>query len=94
MQFGRRVAGRRMVNVGRVGMPYADQPGASWALLGAEVDLRRTAYDFQVAAESVRRTEFPEREELARGIVRPMTPEEVRRISAVRGAHEWLRAHP
>jgi hypothetical protein len=30
MQFDRRVAGRRMVNAGSVGMPYADQPGAYW----------------------------------------------------------------
>jgi hypothetical protein len=37
MQFDRPVAGRRMVNAGSVGMPYADQPGAYWALLGPEV---------------------------------------------------------
>jgi putative phosphoesterase len=76
MQFDRRVAGRRMVNAGSVGMPYADQPGAYWALLGPEVDLRRTAYDFEMAAEAVRRTDFPEREDLAGGIVRPPTAEE------------------
>jgi predicted phosphodiesterase len=28
MQFDRRVAGRRMVNAGSVGMPHAKQPGA------------------------------------------------------------------
>jgi putative phosphoesterase len=76
MQFDRRVAGRRMVNAGSVGMPYADQPGAYWALLGPEVDLRRTAYDFEMAAEAVRGTDFPEREDLAGGIVRPPTAEE------------------
>jgi predicted phosphodiesterase len=76
MQFDRRVAGRRMVNAGSVGMPYADQPGAYWALLGPEVDLRRTAYDFEMAAEVVRRTGFPEREDLAGGIVRPPTADE------------------
>ncbi len=46
-QFDRRVASRRMVNAGSVGMPYADQPGAYWVLLGPEVDLRRTAYDLK-----------------------------------------------
>jgi len=76
MQFDRQVAGRRMVNAGSVGLPYADQPGAYWALLGPEVDLRRTTYDFGLAAEAVRRTEFPECEELAGGIVRPPTAEE------------------
>ncbi len=76
MQFDRRVAGRRMVNAGSIGMPYADEPGAYWALLGPEVDLRRTAYDFEAAAEAVRGTDFPEREDLAGGIVRPPTAEE------------------
>jgi putative phosphoesterase len=76
MQFDRRVAGRRMVNAGSVGMPYADRPGAYWALLGPDVDLRRTAYDFAAAAEAVRRTDFPEREDFAGGIVRPPTAEE------------------
>jgi putative phosphoesterase len=76
MQFDRSVAGQRMVNAGSVGRPYADQPGAYWALLGPGVDLRRTAYDFAAAAEAVRRTACPEREELADGIVRPPSAEE------------------
>jgi putative phosphoesterase len=76
MQFDRSVAGQRMVNAGSVGRPYADQPGAYWALLGPEVDLRRTAYDFAAAADAVRRTKCPDREELAAGIVRPPSTEE------------------
>jgi predicted phosphodiesterase len=76
MQFDRRVAGGRMVNAGSVGRPYADEPGAYWALLGPEVELRRTGYDFAAAAEAVRRTAIPEREELAADIVRPPTAEE------------------
>jgi predicted phosphodiesterase len=76
MQFDRSVAGQRMVNAGSVGSPYADQPGAYWALLGPEVDLRRTAYDFGAAADAVRRTKCPDREELAAGIVRPPSDEE------------------
>ena len=76
MQFDRRVAGGRMVNAGSVGKPYADQPGAYWALLGTEVELRRTAYDFAAAAEAVRRTAAPEREELAADIIRPPSAEE------------------
>jgi putative phosphoesterase len=80
MQFDRRVAGGRMVNAGSVGRPYADQPGAYWALLGPEVDLRRTAYDFAAAAEAVRRTAVPEREELAADIVRPPTAEEAIKV--------------
>lgn len=76
MQFDRPVAGGRMVNAGSVGMPYADEPGAYWALLGPEVVLRRTVYDFGAAAEAVRRTVYPGREEFAETIVTPPTAEE------------------
>ena len=76
MQFDRRVAHGRMVNAGSVGKPYADQPGAYWALLGPEVELRRTGYDFEAAAEAIRRTAIPQREEWAAEVVRPATAEE------------------
>jgi len=76
MQFDRRVTNGRMVNAGSVGKPYAAEPGAYWALLGPQVELRRTAYDFAAAAEAVRRTAVPEREELAADIIRPPTAEE------------------
>jgi len=45
MQFAREIAGIRVVNAGSVGMPYEDEPGAFWALLGPEVEYRRTVYD-------------------------------------------------
>jgi predicted phosphodiesterase len=45
MQEDRRVGGIRWVNAGSVGMPYEDEPGAYWALLGPEVELRRTEYE-------------------------------------------------
>jgi putative phosphoesterase len=45
VQFDRRVDGIRLVNAGSVGMPYEDAPGAYWAQLGPDVDLRRTAYE-------------------------------------------------
>jgi putative phosphoesterase len=41
----RSVGDVRWVNAGSVGMPYEDEPGAYWALLGPDVELRRTAYD-------------------------------------------------
>jgi putative phosphoesterase len=43
-QFERVVAGKRVVNAGSVGMPYEDAPGAYWALLGPDVEHRRTEY--------------------------------------------------
>ena len=76
MQFDRRVSNGRMVNAGSVGKPYAGQPGAYWALLGPEVELRRTSYDFAAAAEAVRQTAIPQGEEWAADIVRPPTAEE------------------
>jgi len=76
MQFDRRVANGRMVNAGSVGKPYADQPGAYWALLGPEVELRRTAYDFAAAADAVRGSGIPQRDEWAAEVVRPPTAQE------------------
>jgi putative phosphoesterase len=45
MQDDRRVGSVRWVNAGSVGMPYEDEPGAYWALLGPDVELRRSDYD-------------------------------------------------
>ena len=45
IQDDRRVGRVRWVNAGSVGMAYEDEPGAYWALLGPEVELRRTEYD-------------------------------------------------
>jgi len=48
-----RLAHRRMiVNPGSVGMPYGGA-GAHWALLGAGVTLRRTAFDFDAACARI-----------------------------------------
>jgi predicted phosphodiesterase len=76
MQFDRRVGDRRLVNAGSVGMPYADRPGAYWALLGPTVSLRRTAFDLDSAAAAVRATDFPGRDQFAEGILQPPTAEE------------------
>jgi putative phosphoesterase len=45
MQDDRRVGALRWVNAGSVGMPYEDEPGAYWGLLGPDVELRRSEYD-------------------------------------------------
>ena len=65
VQFDRQVAGKRLVNAGSVGMPYEAEPGAYWALVGPDVDLRRTEYDLEGAAAAIRATGFPGAEELA-----------------------------
>jgi putative phosphoesterase len=49
VQFDRRVGAKRLVNAGSVGWPWEDEPGAYWALLGPDVELRRTEYDVEAA---------------------------------------------
>ena len=58
MPFARLVGGRWVVNPGSVGMPYG-HAGAAWALLGPTIELRRTMYDVQAAAEQLRRSSVP-----------------------------------
>ena len=52
MPFDRLAAGRRVVNAGSVGLQYG-HAGASWALLGPDVVLRRTLYDTDAAAAAL-----------------------------------------
>jgi predicted phosphodiesterase len=54
IQVDRRVDRWRVVNAGSVGMPYEHDPGARWALLGPDVELRRTEYDREDAARRLR----------------------------------------
>jgi putative phosphoesterase len=42
MQFERRIAGKRVINSGSVGMPYEELPGAYWTL---DLEHRRTEYE-------------------------------------------------
>jgi putative phosphoesterase len=65
-QFVREVDGIRYVNAGSVGMPYEAQPGAYWALLGPEVEHRRTSYDLNDAARRIRASGFPDAEQFVR----------------------------
>ena len=59
VQFDRTAGGKRLVNAGSVGMPLEDEPGAYWALLGPDVELRRTSYDVAAAAARIRSTDLP-----------------------------------
>jgi putative phosphoesterase len=53
MQFDRSLDGLRIVNPGSAGMPYGE-PGAYWAMLGPDVEMRRTDYDRGAAVERMR----------------------------------------
>lgn len=70
-QFDRLVAGQRVVNAGSVGLPYEDAPGAYWAMIGDEVDLKRTDYDFAAAAARIRQSACPNSDRFADDIVSP-----------------------
>lgn len=71
MQFDRALGALRIVNAGSIGMPFGE-PGAYWLLLGPEIELRRTSYDLERAAERIRASGFPGAEEFAAvNVLRP-----------------------
>jgi len=77
MQFDRRVGIVRVVNAGSVGMPFGN-PGAYWLLLGPDVELRRTPYDYAAAADRIRSTAYPKAEEFAaRNVLQPPSEQEI-----------------
>lgn len=79
-QFDRRMNGTRVVNAGSVGMPYEGRPGAYWALLGPDVELRRTEYDLDAAAEAIRTTSYPEPEENIELLTNPHSAQEAAEV--------------
>ena len=80
MQFDRTVGRIRVVNAGSVGMPFGE-PGADWLLLGPNVQLRHTSYDFAKAAERIRDTKHPQAQEFAaRNVLQP--PSEAETLEA------------
>ena len=76
MQFDRMVGATRVVNAGSVGQPFGE-PGAHWLLLGPDVQLRRTSYGLARAAELIRKTQYPQAEESAQGILQPPSESEM-----------------
>jgi putative phosphoesterase len=77
IQFDREVAGVRSVNPGSVGLPYEGRPGAYWALLGPDVELRRTDYDVAGAAAAYRESGFPNPEQMVQLLEQPPSRAEV-----------------
>lgn len=80
MQFDRRIGKTRVVNAGSVGMPFGD-PGAYWALVREDVELRRTAYDFGHAAREIRASQYPQAEDFAdKNILNPPREEQMLKV--------------
>jgi predicted phosphodiesterase len=92
VQFDRRLSnGLRVVNAGSVGMPYEGRRGAFWALLGPEVDLRRTEYDVEAAIATIGERDSTSHDQLIGYLRDPPDPDETTAYfesqrSAVHGA--------
>jgi putative phosphoesterase len=78
VQFDRMVGDRRLVNAGSIGLPYEGESGiAPWALLGPDVELRRSRYDVQLSLEALDATGYPDADGQVRGfLLEPSSAEE------------------
>jgi predicted phosphodiesterase len=90
MQDDRTVEDVRWINPGSVGMPYEGEVAAFWAILGPEVELRRTSFDAERSAKAVLATGWPESQAFVQENVRAaVSREEViplfEQIAAERG---------
>jgi len=77
MQFDREVAGIRSLNAGSVGLPYESGPGAYWALLGPDVEFRRTDYDVEATIERYRASGQPDVEQVIELMLTPPPQSEI-----------------
>jgi predicted phosphodiesterase len=79
LQFDRRVAGRRSVNPGSVGLPYheGESGTAYWALLGPDIELRQTRYDVNAAIAAGVRLGDPGAKAIADLLMSPPSPAEI-----------------
>jgi diadenosine tetraphosphatase ApaH/serine/threonine PP2A family protein phosphatase len=81
MQYDRLIAysvgNTRVVNAGSVGMSFQGT-GAFWLILSPDVELRRTEYDLNAAAERIRATAYPQAETFAgKNVLHPPTEDQM-----------------
>jgi putative phosphoesterase len=75
MQYDRTLdSGLRVVNPGSVGMPYEGAPGAYWAILGPDVEFRRTEYDVEGTAAAIEVLAAPVHEQFLEHLLEPPDP--------------------
>jgi predicted phosphodiesterase len=77
VSYDRELDGVRLLGPGSVGRPYEGERGARWAVLGPGVELRRTDYDHEAAAEAYRRSGMPEVELDVDALLQPITRAEI-----------------
>jgi putative phosphoesterase len=70
------IAGTRLVNPGSVGLPYEGERGAYWAVLGPDVELRRTDYDVEAAVARMRAIDDPSVEAIVELMLEPPSRDE------------------
>jgi putative phosphoesterase len=90
MQLDRTVGGVRWINAGSVGMPFEGHVAAFWAVLGPDVEFRRTPIDVDRAASAILATRWPHApafvgENLRRAVTREEATEHFERIAQSRG---------
>jgi len=76
MQFDRKIGEIRVVNAGSVGMPFGET-GAQWLFIDREIELRKTEYDLEEAADRIRDTSYPQAEDFATQYILNPPSEEV-----------------
>jgi putative phosphoesterase len=88
MQYDRTLAdGLRIVNPGSVGMPYEGARGAYWAILGPDVDFRRTEYDVEACVAAIQVMNAPVDEQLLEYLLAPPDSADVtERFESLRAA--------
>jgi predicted phosphodiesterase len=77
VSYDRRVGDVRLVGPGSVGRPYEGEPGARWALLGPDVELRRTEYDYEATAALYRASSLPDVDREVEILLHPPTRAEI-----------------
>jgi putative phosphoesterase len=77
LPYDRDVDGVRLLSPGSVGLPYGDVPAAYWALLGPDVEFRRTDYDVDAAVAAMRATDDPRVETVVELMLDPPSRDEV-----------------
>jgi putative phosphoesterase len=76
MQLDCTVDGVRWVNPGSIGMPYEGEVAAFWAVLGPDVEFRRTPFDVDRAAAELLASGWPAAESFVAENVRAAVPRE------------------
>jgi predicted phosphodiesterase len=77
LRYDRDVDEVRLLSPGSVGLQYGDVPAAYWALLGPDVEFRRTNYDVDAAVAAMRATDDPRVETVAELMLDPPSRDEV-----------------